>query len=125
LTDDYQPFDPRGVFTSQRDGLPAGLLPTLHESQRIAAWRQELPVGERGQVRTGTDHSDEKGWIVGTRRELNKALGKSPSYSDYLERSQAKEILELKRNGEKFEIRLKDPERHREVEDELKRHRGV
>jgi hypothetical protein len=42
--DHFQQFDPRGGAFPVYEGLPAGLLPTLEEPQRILAWRAGRPT---------------------------------------------------------------------------------
>jgi hypothetical protein len=65
--------------------------------------------------------------IVGTRRELNKALGKSEAYPDFLERQASKGILELQKNrGDGlFAIVLYDPIRHEETRSNLESNRRI
>jgi hypothetical protein len=69
--------------------------------------------------------SEEEGWLVGTRSELNRAMGMSGHYTRFLEKQSEGGVIDFKRVGRKFGIRLKDPDRYREVEAKLKKLRGV
>jgi hypothetical protein len=73
------------------------------------------------------DVPPDRPWITGSRRELNTALGKTASYSDYLERLQALGELQLETRGGLFAIRLVDAEHHAAVATRLAemRRRGV
>ena len=64
-------------------------------------------------------------WIEGTRTDLNRALGVSGNYPDYLERRRDEGELELERRGKKFAIRMKDPDRHNEVTEARAKRRSL
>jgi hypothetical protein len=91
--------------------------------EEIAGFRQVLKLA-RLPIDPASAPMD-RTWIVGRRRQLNAALGRSESYPHYLERLRDEGVLELERRGTKFAIRLVDPVRHAEVAARLARRSGV
>ncbi len=89
-------------------------------------------AGSTGDGKEGHTCSDPPGkgnpfdWIVGSRRELNRALGKSETYSDYLERLEGKGEIRFEQRGARcFAIRfVSDPKRHEQVKAALAGERG-
>ena len=68
---------------------------------------------------------DHEGWIVGSRRELNRALERSEGYPNYLERQRDMGNLELRTTDDgRYAIRLRDPQRHATVKARLEQRRG-
>jgi|GEM_PF-5616625 len=63
-------------------------------------------------------------WLVGSRRQLNRALGVSEGYSDYLEKQQEEGSLRLERRGKKYAIQILDPEAYQRARVKLAQLRG-
>lgn len=86
-----------------------------HEpSVEIPAFERTKSIANHAPAEQAVQHRPEPdGWLVGSRRQLNKALGKSETYSKYLENEAKKGTIELsdKRTDGKFSIRVLDPQR--------------
>src|SRR4051794_21509675 len=67
------------------------------------------PAPEGAKPNGATPESSPEDWIIGSRRKLTKALGRSEGYSNYLEREEAAGVLAHKqpeRRHGKHAIRL-------------------
>ena len=93
--------------------------------EQAAAVRALIEAAERGEALGGYGDATPWGdWIAGSRRSLNKALGKSATYRDYLERLRDKGEIDLRADPEGFAIRFRrNAARHDRVKARLERER--
>jgi hypothetical protein len=107
--DEGEGIDCRSVFGPLSATLPDSPISVTSDEARALESALSLLPSENDLWDQVSRLKQHEHWHVGTRAELNKLLGKSPTYPNFLEQQEAKGLLKLRRWGDLFAICLKDP----------------